>query len=64
MSIKISIRNSLNPKFIKNYVFFTDKDFQIREITKLPISKLSSFINKSLSSSELSDKKFLLVKNT
>ena len=59
MSIKISIRNSLNPKTVKNHVFFTNKDFRISEISKLPLSKYSSFINKSLSSSELGNKNFL-----
>ncbi len=59
MSIKISIRNSLNPKTVKNHVFFTNKHFRISEISKLPLSKYSSFINKSLSSSELGNKNFL-----
>ncbi|MEC7169140.1 MAG: leucyl aminopeptidase, partial [Pseudomonadota bacterium] len=59
MSIKISIRKSLNPKSIKNYVFFTDKNFRVTEISKLPVSKYASFINKSLNSSELGNKNFL-----
>ena len=59
MSIKISTINSLNPKSVKNHVFFTNKDFRISEISKLPISKFSSFINQSLSSNELGDKNFL-----
>ena len=59
MSIKISIKNSLNQKSVKNHVFFTNKNFKINELSKLPISKFSSFINQSLSSNELSDKNFL-----
>ena len=59
MSIKISIKNSLNQKSVKNHVFFTNKNFKINELSKLPISKYSSFINQSLSSSELADKNFL-----
>ena len=59
MSIKISIKNSLNQKLVKNHVFFTNKNFKINELSKLPISKYSSFINQSLSSSELADKNFL-----
>ena len=59
MSIKISVKNSLNQKLVKNHVFFTNKNFKINELSKLPISKFSSFINQSLSSNELGDKNFL-----
>ena len=59
MSIKISVKNSLNQKLVKNHVFFTNKNFKINKLSKLPISKYSSFINQSLSSSELTDKNFL-----
>ena len=59
MSIKISIRNSLNLKSVKNHVFFADKNFRINEVGKLPISKFSSFINKSVNSAKSSDKDFL-----
>ena len=59
MSIKISIRNSLNQKTVKNHVFFTNKDFRINGYSKLPISKYSNFINKLLNSSELGNKNFL-----
>ena len=59
MSIKISIRNSLDQKSVKNHVFFTSKNFGINGLSKLPISKFSSFINQSLSSNELGDKNFL-----
>ena len=59
MSIKISIRNSLNLKSVKNHVFFTNKDFQISQISKLPISEFSSFIKKSLNSNKLDNQNFL-----
>ena len=59
MSIKISIKNSLNQKLVKNHVFFTNKNFRINELSKLPISKFSNFINQSLSSNELGGKSFL-----
>ena len=59
MSIKISIKSSLNQKSVKNHVFFTNKNFKINELSKLPISKFSSFINQSLSTNALSDKNFL-----
>ena len=59
MPIKISVRNSLNIKQVKNHVFFTNKDFQINEISKLPISKFSDFIKKSVSTNDLNHKDFL-----
>ena len=59
MSIKISIKNSLNQKSVKNHVFFTNNNFKINELSKLPISKFSSFINQSLIANELGDKNFL-----
>ena len=59
MSIKISIKNNINPNSVKNYVFFTNKDFRINGYSKLPISKYSNFINKLLNSSELGNKNFL-----
>ena len=58
MSIKISIKNNINPNSVKNYVFFTNKDFRINGYSKLPISKYSNFINKLLNSSELGNKNF------
>ncbi len=59
MSIKISVINSSNSSLVKNHVFFTDKDFRISKLSNLPISKFSSFINKSISSSNLEHKNFL-----
>ena len=59
MSIKISVKNSLNQKSVKNHVFFTNKNFRINELDKLPISRFSNFINKSISLSELGNKNFL-----
>ena len=59
MSIKISVKNNINLKSVKNHVFFTNKNFKINDLSKLPISKFSSFINQSLSSNQLVDKNFL-----
>ena len=59
MSIKISVKNSLNVKSVKNHVFFTNKDFKISNLNKLPIVKFSSFINRSVSSSNLDNKNIL-----
>ena len=59
MSIKISIKNSLNPKSVKNHVFFTNQNFKIDNLSKLPISKFSNFINKSVGLSDLDQRNFL-----
>ena len=59
MSIKISVKNNINLKSVKNHVFFTNKNFKINGLSKLPISNFSSFINKSLSSGNFDKKKFL-----
>ena len=59
MSIKISVRNSLNAKSLQNHVFFTNQDFKISNLNKLSISKFSSFINKSVNLSNLSNKNIL-----
>ena len=56
MSIKIIIKKSLNLKLVKNHVFFTDQNFRINNLSKLSISKFSSFINKSVSSNNLVNK--------
>ena len=59
MSIKISVRNSLSAKSVQNHVFFTNQDFKIINLNKLPISKFSNFINKSVDSSNLLNKNIL-----
>ena len=59
MSIKISVRNSLNAKSVQNHVFFTNQDFRISNLNELSISKFSSFIYKSVSSSNLVNKNIL-----
>ena len=59
MSIKISVKNSLNVKSLQNHVFFTNQDFKISNLNRLSISKFSSFIHKSVSSSNLLNKNIL-----
>ena len=59
MSIKISVRNSLNLKSVQNHVFFTNEKFRINEASKLPVGKFASFISKFLSSTNLDNKNFL-----
>jgi len=59
MSIKIRIKNSLSEKLVKNYVFFTNQDFKIRGLNKLPVTHQSNFINKSIYSNKVNKKDFL-----
>ena len=59
MSIKISLKKSLNIKSVKNHVFFTNENFRISELSKLPIFKFSNFITKSVSTSNLVKKNIL-----
>ena len=59
MSIKISIKKNLNIKSVKNHVFFTNQDFKVINLSKLPIFKYSSFINKSVSTSNFVNKNIL-----
>ena len=61
MSIKISLKKSLNIKSVKNHVFFTNENFKISELSKLPIFKFSSFITKSVSASNLVKKNILSI---
>ncbi len=59
MSIKISLKNSLNAKSIKNHVFFTKPNFDIIGLKNLPVDKFSTFINDYISSNRLNLRKFL-----
>tara|TARA_B100000965_G_C19594830_1_gene759680 strand:- start:1046 stop:2515 length:1470 start_codon:yes stop_codon:yes gene_type:complete len=59
MSIKISVKNSLNLKSVKNHVIFTNQDFRNNDLSKLPLAQFSSFISKSVSASDLKKKNFL-----
>ena len=45
MSLKINFRNSINENKIKNYILFSDENFQIRGLKRLSISKDAVKIN-------------------
>ena len=49
MSIKISYKNSISEKIIKNYVLFANEEFKINGLNKLSLSKQSNQINTYLS---------------
>ena len=50
MSIKISYKNSISDKFIKNYVLFASEEFKINGLNKLSLSKQSNQINRTINS--------------
>ena len=59
MSIKIRLKNSVNQKSVKNFIFFTNQDFKIKALNKLPVSQEANLINKSILSNKIKDKDFL-----
>ena len=52
MSIKISIKKSISPKLVKNYVLFCDENFKINGLNNLnlkkKIQKIKEKLNKNL----------------
>ena len=50
MAIKINIKKNIPNKLIKNYVFFTDKDFKINGLKDLNLGKDSELIKSSIKS--------------
>jgi len=60
MSIRINIKKNLNENKIKNYILFTDENFQIKGLEKLLLKKYSSLINKSIINNIIKDKNFIL----
>ena len=60
MSIKITLKNNVNDKLVKNYVLFCDENFKIKGLDKLPISDQSNLIKKTITSNMPKDKQFLL----
>ena len=62
MSIKISIKKTISPKLVKNYVLFCDENFKINGLNNLSIKNQSSDINKATNINK-SDKKDFLIFN-
>ena len=60
MSIKITLKNNVNDKLVKNYVLFCDENFKIKGLDKLPISDQSNLIKKTITSNMPKNKEFLL----
>ena len=62
MSIKISIKKSISPKVVKNYVLFCDENFKINGLNNLALKNQASDINKAINIDK-SDKKDFLIFN-
>ena len=60
MPIKINVKKSINHNAIRNYVLFSNEDFKINSLNKLPLSKFSSDINKTISLNKSKKKDFIL----
>ncbi len=60
MSIKISQKNKVEDKQVKNYVLFAGEGFEIFGLNKISLNSQSSFIKKSINSNKSKDKEFLV----
>ena len=60
MSIKISHKNSLSEKLIKNYVLFANEEFKINGLNKLSLSKQWNQINRTINSNKSKKKEFII----
>ena len=60
MSIKISYKNSVSEKLIKNYVLFANDEFKINGLNKLSLNKQSNQINRTINSNKSKKKEFII----
>ena len=58
MSIKISYKKGIVEKGIKNYVLFSDENFNVNGLKKLPLAKTQMKLRKPLK--QISQKKRIL----
>ena len=59
MSLKITYKKGVNEKNIKNFVLFSNEEFKINGINKLPVAKNSNQINKTINSYKSKKKDFI-----
>ena len=59
MSIKISYKKGIVEKGIKNYVLFSDENFKVNGLKKLPLAKSSNEINKTIETNKSKKKDFI-----
>ncbi len=62
MSLKILYKKSISSGQIKNYVLFADENFKINGLSKLPLSKQSNQLNRTINSNK-SKKKNVIIFN-
>ena len=60
MSIKISLKNNINDKLVKNVVLFCDENFKISGFNNLYLKKSSSEIQNMVNLNKNNKKEFLL----
>ena len=60
MSIKISYKNSVSEKLVKNYVLFANEEFKINGLNKLSLIKQSNQINRTINSNKSKKKEFII----
>ena len=59
MSIKISYKKGIVEKGIKNYVLFSDENFNVNGLKKLPLAKSSNEIKKTIETNKSKKKDFI-----
>ena len=59
MSIKISYKKGILEKSIKNYVLFSDENFKVNGLKKLPLAKSSNEIKKTIETNKSKKKDFI-----
>ena len=59
MSIKISYKKGIVEKDIKNYVLFSDENFKVNGLKKLPLAKSSNEIKKTIEANKSKKKDFI-----
>ena len=58
MSIKLTLKKTFNTNKVKNFVFFTNEEFNISGLSKSPVAKFSNQISKTINSSVNKNKDF------
>ena len=53
-------KKSISEKAIRNYVLFSNEEFKVNSLNKLPLSKFSVNINQTINSNKSKNKDFIL----
>ena len=59
MSIKISLKKTINEKLVKNYAVFSNENFKINGLNKIPLNIHSKFITNIINSKNTKKNNFL-----